>query len=97
MQYSIEGDYPMTASKQGCYTVIMTDPHVYTSKEVKHMREIAYSIAQKVFENNVTTAPKEQSYDIALLKYAESLAQTYIMAGVSPSEMNEALLEIKDS
>lgn len=73
------------------------DPHTYTSQEAGHMRDTAFLMAQLLFEKHMPNADKDDfAYKLALLQYAESLAQTYILAGVTPDAFSEEYYKIKD-
>lgn len=77
--------------------MIMPDPgsYPYKGKEVQQMRGIAYHMAQLIFENHLPGSKNDHSYRIALLQYAESLAQTYINAGVRPEDFKLELEKVK--
>jgi len=75
----------------------MTDKHVYTGKEVRDIRKIAFAMAQLNYDKQIPDAQKDDEYWVDVLNYAESIAQTHIVAGVSPSDFNEEYYEVKAS
>jgi hypothetical protein len=69
--------------------------HIYSGKEVQQMRGIAYHMAEIILKNHWPGAKTDSAYRLALLQYAESLAQTYINAGVRPDDFKQELHKVK--
>lgn len=69
--------------------------HIYSGKEVQQMRGIAYHMAEIILENHMPGSKADNNYRLALLQYAELLAQTYINAGVRPDDFKQELHKVK--
>lgn len=64
---------------------------------MRHMRDIGFQMAQLIYTKHMPDAHKDDQYWIAVLNYAEAIAQTNIMAGVSPGDLNEQYYDLKES
>lgn len=77
----------------------MADTRKYTVKEVNNMRPLANRVTQHILK--VQGYKPTQNTDLGDMimqsaQLTESILQTYILAGVDPSEMQQLFLKIEN-